>query len=186
MNKFTGLVRRCVEDYSMISAGDKICVGLSGGKDSVALLCALANLRTFYPQPYSLFAVTLDLGFGNVDFLPLVELCRSLEIPYKIVGTDIKQIVFDKRQEQNPCSLCAKMRRGASYTPQLISAAAKSLWDTITTTPSKRFFFRFLRRQLILLRAGHVSGPHRRDSDTTSSLRRRVENSKPRQPYALP
>ena len=113
MNKFTGLVRRCIEDYSMIQDGDKIAVGISGGKDSLALLYALSSLRSYYPERFELYAVTLDLGFGEMDFTPIKELCQRLDVPYIVKKTDISDVVFNQRKESNPCSLCAKMRRGA-------------------------------------------------------------------------
>ncbi len=113
LNSFTGVVRRCVDDYGMIEAGDRICVGVSGGKDSLVLLLALHHLRSFYPAPFELEALTIDIGFPDMDFTPVEALCRELEIPYTLIPTDIKEIVFDIRQEENPCSLCSKMRRGA-------------------------------------------------------------------------
>ncbi|MCM1189035.1 MAG: tRNA 2-thiocytidine(32) synthetase TtcA [bacterium] len=106
-------VRRAVDDYSMIEAGDKIAVGISGGKDSLTLLYALNGLKRFYPKPFELHAVTVDLGFGNLNLNEISALCRSLEIPYTILQTDIAKIVFEERKEENPCSLCAKMRKGA-------------------------------------------------------------------------
>lgn len=112
LNDFTGYVRRCVDDYGMIAAGDRIAVGVSGGKDSLVLLCALNHLKSYYPKPFHLEGITLDLGFEGMDFSPVAELCRRLEVPYTVIPTDIKEIVFDVRQEENPCSLCAKMRRG--------------------------------------------------------------------------
>ena len=112
LQKLMGLVRRCVDDYQMISAGDKIAVGLSGGKDSVALLYLLAALREYYPKHYELEAVSVDLGFG-MDFSPLGELCQRQNIPFHVVKTEIAPIIFDYRKEKNPCSMCAKMRRGA-------------------------------------------------------------------------
>jgi len=115
INKFTGLVRRCVEDYEMISDGETIAVGVSGGKDSLSLLCALANLRRYYPKRFSLHAVTLDMGFEGADFSRVEELCKSIDVPFTLRRTDIAQIIFDNRQEKNPCSLCAKMRRGALH-----------------------------------------------------------------------
>lgn len=96
----------------MIEANDKIAVGVSGGKDSVALLVLLAAMREYYPQPYELTAVSIDMGFG-MDFSPLADLCEKWEVPYTVVKTEIAKIVFDYRQEKNPCSMCAKMRRGA-------------------------------------------------------------------------
>ena len=113
LNAFTGLVRRCVDDYAMIEAGDRIAVGVSGGKDSLVLLCALNHLRSYYPKPFELEGITLELGFEGMDFSPVAALCERLRIPYTAIRTDIKEIVFDVRQEDNPCSLCAKMRRGA-------------------------------------------------------------------------
>jgi len=113
MNKITGLVRRCVEDYEMIADGETIAVGVSGGKDSLALLRALASLRGYYPKHFGLHAVTLDMGFEGTDFSPVMEFCEELRIPYTRRRTDIAKVVFDERKEKNPCSLCAKMRRGA-------------------------------------------------------------------------
>ena len=113
LNAFTGLVRRCVEDYDMIAPGDTVAVGVSGGKDSLVLLLALNELRRYYPKPFSLEAITVELGFEGMDFTPVAELCTSLGVPYTRLKTDIKEVVFDVRKEDNPCSLCAKMRRGA-------------------------------------------------------------------------
>ena len=113
MNRFTGLVRRCVEDYDMIQDGEAVAVGLSGGKDSVALLCALANLRRYFPKRFTLHAVTLDPGFEGMDFQPVEALCAELAVPLAIRRTDMGRIIFEDRQEKNPCALCAKMRRGA-------------------------------------------------------------------------
>lgn len=116
LNAFTGLVRRCVEDYDMIAPGDTVAVGVSGGKDSLVLLLALNELRRYYPKPFSLEAITVELGFEGMDFTPVAELCASLGVPYTRLKTDIKEVVFDVRKEDNPCSLCAKMRRGALCT----------------------------------------------------------------------
>ena len=115
MNKLTGLIRRCVEDYKMILDGETIAVGVSGGKDSLALLCALANLRGYYPNRFGLHAVTLDMGFEGSDFSRVEKLCEEMEIPYTLRRTDISRVVFKDRNEKNPCSLCAKMRRGALH-----------------------------------------------------------------------
>ena len=113
LNEFTGTLRRAVDDYDMIQAGDKVAVGVSGGKDSMLLLAALNHLKSFYPRPFELEAITIELGFEGMDFSPVAELCRRLGVPYMRLKTDIKEIVFDVRKEDNPCSLCAKMRRGA-------------------------------------------------------------------------
>lgn len=106
-------VRRAVDDYHMIEEGDKIAVGISGGKDSLTLLYALHGLMRFYPKHFTIHAVTVDLGFKNLNLDKIIELCESLEIEYTIVKTDIAKIVFEDRKEDNPCALCAKMRKGA-------------------------------------------------------------------------
>lgn len=106
-------VRKAVDDYQMIEEGDRIAVGISGGKDSLTLLCALSRLRRFYPKSFELCAVTADMGFDNVSFEGVRALCEELDVPYTVVKTEISQIVFDIRQESNPCSLCAKLRKGA-------------------------------------------------------------------------
>ena len=113
INEFSGIVRRAVDDYGMISENDRIAVGVSGGKDSMLLLVALKYLQGYYPKPFELEAITIELGFEGMDFTPVRRMCDELFIPYTCLKTDIKEIVFDVRQEDNPCSLCAKMRRGA-------------------------------------------------------------------------
>ena len=110
MQKLMGLVRRCVEDYNMISPGDKVAVGVSGGKDSLVLLQLLAGLRQY--SDFELEAVTVDMGLG-MDYSGVQQLCDRLNVPYTIVQTQIAPIIFDYRKEKNPCSMCAKMRRGA-------------------------------------------------------------------------
>jgi tRNA(Ile)-lysidine synthase TilS/MesJ len=113
MKNILSRVRRCVEDYDMIKPGDRIAVGVSGGKDSLVLLCSLARLRGFYPVPFTLEAVTLDMGIPGMDFEPVRELCEKLKVPFSLKKTEISHIIFDVRREENPCSMCAKMRRGA-------------------------------------------------------------------------
>lgn len=115
MQRMLSFVRRAVDDYHMIAPGDRIAVGVSGGKDSVTLLATLAALRRFYPNPFTLYAITLDMGFPDMDFSPIAAWCAQIDVPYTIVKTDIKQIIFDIRKEKNPCALCAKMRRGALH-----------------------------------------------------------------------
>jgi len=112
-NHFTSIVRRAVDDYRMIEDGDGIAVGVSGGKDSLVLLRTLAHLKSFYPKKYSLEAISLELGFEGMDYSPVARLCEELGVPYTCVKTDIREIVFDIRREESPCSLCSKMRRGA-------------------------------------------------------------------------
>ena len=112
MQKLMGLVRRCVDDYDMIRQGDKIAVGVSGGKDSLVLLVLLAGLKQYFDKSYELEAITIDMGLG-VDYSGIQALCDRLEVPYTIVKTEIAPIIFDYRKEKNPCSMCSKMRRGA-------------------------------------------------------------------------
>ena len=112
MQKLMGLMRRCIDDYQMIQAGDRIAVGVSGGKDSLVLLQLLAGLRTYFDKPFELEAVTIDMGLG-MDYSGVSSLCEKLEVPYTVVKTEIGPIIFDYRKEKNPCSMCAKMRRGA-------------------------------------------------------------------------
>ena len=106
-------VRRAIADYGMIEEGDRIAVGISGGKDSLTLLYALHGLRRFYPKHFDIHAVTVDLGFQNLNLNEIKALCRKLELEYTVVETDIAQVIFQERKETNPCSLCAKMRKGA-------------------------------------------------------------------------
>ncbi|HHW46115.1 MAG TPA: tRNA 2-thiocytidine biosynthesis protein TtcA [Clostridiales bacterium] len=117
MNRLMGLMRSAMQKYNMIEQGDRIAVGVSGGKDSVALLYALAQMRKYYPQKYELVAISLDPGFNGVpmDFGPIMGLCEKIDVPYTIKQTQIAQIIFDYRKEPNPCSLCARMRRGALH-----------------------------------------------------------------------
>ena len=112
MQKLIGLLRRCVEDYNMIEAGDRIGVGVSGGKDSLALLVFLAELRKYNHKPFTLEAITIDMGLG-MDYSGIAGLCEGLDVPYHLVKTEIGPIIFDHRKEKNPCSMCSKMRRGA-------------------------------------------------------------------------
>ena len=112
MQKLMGLVRRCVDDYHMIEEGDRIAVGVSGGKDSLALLVLLAGLREYFNKPYELEAITIDMGLG-MDYSQVAALCEEWNVPYTVVKTEIAPIIFDHRKEKNPCSMCAKMRRGA-------------------------------------------------------------------------
>ena len=105
--------RKAIDDYHMIEEGDRIAIGISGGKDSLTLLYALQGLMRFYPKKFSLEAITVDLGFQNLDVARVQSLCEELGVPYTVVKTEIAEIVFEQRKESNPCSLCAKMRKGA-------------------------------------------------------------------------
>lgn len=117
MQKILGYMRKAIQEYALINNGDRICVGVSGGKDSVVLLKGLIMLRRFIGIDYDLTAVTLDPGFNGEpgDYSPIAELCESHGIEYHVIPTQIGEIVFDVRREANPCSLCARMRRGALH-----------------------------------------------------------------------
>lgn len=113
LQQLYSVVRKAIDDYHMIEENDKIAIGISGGKDSLAMLYALSGLRRFYPKKFEVHAITVDLGFENLNLDKIKELCKELGVEYTIVKTDIAQIVFDDRKESNPCALCAKMRKGA-------------------------------------------------------------------------
>ena len=116
MQHILGLVRRCVEDYNMIEAGETVAVGVSGGKDSLLTLTALARLRAFYPKPFRVEAITLETGMPGMDFSPVADYCAALDVPYTRISVPVYDIVFNERKEKNPCSLCAKLRRGSLHT----------------------------------------------------------------------
>jgi tRNA(Ile)-lysidine synthase TilS/MesJ len=107
--------RQAIQEYSMIEEGDCIAVGVSAGKDSLALLVALKELSLFYPKAFKVEAITVSLGFDNFDLSGVTDLCKNLDIPYTIYETQIARIIFEERKEKNPCSLCSKMRKGALY-----------------------------------------------------------------------
>ncbi len=110
--RLLSFVRQACQHYNMISPGDRIAVGISGGKDSTALFIALAHLNRFYPVPFELVGITVDSGFDGMDFSPIEALAQELGVEYRIVKTDLANVIFNLRKESNPCSLCAKMRRG--------------------------------------------------------------------------
>jgi len=121
LQRLLSLSRQAIDAYQMIDSGDKIAIGISGGKDSLTLLYALHELKRFYPKPFDICAITVDLGFNNMDLSPVKELCDQISVPYSIIPTDIGKILFDTRKESNPCSLCAKLRKGT------LNAKAKEL-----------------------------------------------------------
>lgn len=113
LQQLMSYTRRAIDDYDMIQAGDRIAIGISGGKDSLTLLYALHGLQRYYPKKFDLEAITVDLGHPDFDVSGIRSLCETMSVPYTVVKTEIAQIVFDERKEKNPCSLCAKMRKGA-------------------------------------------------------------------------
>ena len=129
MEKICSLVRRCIEDYDMIQDGDQVAVGVSGGKDSLVTLAALARISEYYPKPFAVEAFTLDMGAVDggegMDFAPVAAYCESIGVPYHIIPSEIMHIIFDLRKEKNPCSMCAKMRRGALHNAILEAGITK-------------------------------------------------------------
>lgn len=120
MRRLLSHVRRCCDDYKMIQDGDRIAVGISGGKDSLTLLAALQGLSVFYPNHFELVAITVDMGFDGADFSAVRTFCENLGVEYRVVPSDLGNLIFNIRKEKNPCSLCAKMRRG------MLNEAAKA------------------------------------------------------------
>lgn len=129
MEKICSLVRRCIEDYDMIQTGDRVAVGVSGGKDSLVTLAALAKISEYYPKPFTVEAFTLDMGAVDggegMDFSPVAAYCESIGVPYHLIPSEIMHIIFDLRKEKNPCSMCAKMRRGALHNAILDAGITK-------------------------------------------------------------
>ena len=112
MQKIQGRIRKAIEEYNMIEDGDKVAVGVSGGKDSLTLLVNLAALKRYYPKKFTLVAITVDMFNGKTDYSEIEKLCKSLDVEYHIVPSQIYEILFEVRKEANPCSLCTRMRRG--------------------------------------------------------------------------
>ena len=121
MRKIVSGMTKAIKKFNMIENGDKVAVGLSGGKDSLALLSALSAFQKFSGENFELIAITIDQTGGKENFDGLKKFCESLQVPLYIEKTDIFEVVFDERKEKNPCSLCAKMRRGT------LNSTAKSL-----------------------------------------------------------
>lgn len=112
MQKILGKIRKLCEEQSLIEEGDKIAVGISGGKDSLVLLSALKKLQSFYDKKFELIAISIDLSNGKMDYSEVEKFCKSLEVPFFLETTNVFEIIFDIRKEKNPCSLCANLRRG--------------------------------------------------------------------------
>lgn len=146
MQKLMSKMRSCMEKYNMVENGDRIAVAVSGGKDSVALLCALAEMRRFYPKTYSLCAVTIDPCFNGEpgDYVQIEELCRRLAVPYIIKRTELWRIIFDVRKESNPCSLCARMRRGALHDTAIANGCNKVALGHHLDDAAETFFMNLL------------------------------------------
>lgn len=113
LQQLMSLTRKALEEYNMINEGDRIAVGISGGKDSLALLYALSGIQKFYPKHFEIEAITVHTGIEGMDFSPIADLCRQLNVNYTVIESDIYEIVFNMRKEGNPCSLCSKLRKGA-------------------------------------------------------------------------
>lgn len=114
--KLLSYLRQCIQQYNMIQSGDVVAVGLSGGKDSMTMLYGLKKLQAFYPEKFDLVAIYVDLGIdaNAKQVIPVMEqYCASLQVPFHAIQTQIYPIIFEERKEKNPCSLCAKMRKGA-------------------------------------------------------------------------
>ncbi len=125
MKRMLSFVRRAVDDYNMISEGDRIAVGISGGKDSLTLLEVMSELKRFYPKKFDIVGITVDMGFDGADYSEVAEFCRRLKVEYRVVKTEIAKIIFDVRKEKNPCSLCAKMRRGSLHAEAVAAGCNK-------------------------------------------------------------
>lgn len=119
IQRILSFTRRAIDDYQMIAPGDRIAVGISGGKDSLTLLTALNELRRFYPIPFSLCGILVDMGFPGADYSAITAYCEKMGVEFRIVSSDIADIVFNIRKEKNPCSLCANLRRGALHAAAL-------------------------------------------------------------------
>lgn len=112
MKKILSLTRRAIDEYNMIDEGERIAVLVSGGKDSLTVLYALHELSKFHPKKFSIVALTLSMGFEGTDYTPIAKICENMGIEYHVKESQLAQILFEIRKEKNPCSLCAKMRRG--------------------------------------------------------------------------
>lgn len=125
IRRLLSYTRRAVDEYKMIEDGDRIAIGLSGGKDSLALLCAMDALARFYPKKYTIVGITVDMGFEGMDLSPVAVMCGRVNIPFKIVKTQLADVIFNIRKEKNPCSLCSKMRRGILHDAALEEGCGK-------------------------------------------------------------
>lgn len=145
LKRVLSFTRRAVDDYNMIEDGDRIAVGISGGKDSLTMLYALSELRRFYQKKFDLCGITVDMGFKDSDFSRIREFCGELDVEYNIIPTQIAEVIFDIRKESNPCSLCAKMRRGAIHSSAIALGCNKVAlghhFDDVVDTFMLNLFF---------------------------------------------
>ena len=127
MQKILGYMRKAIQEFDLIENGDRIAVGVSGGKDSLVLLKGLVLLRRFIGIDYTVTAISLDPHFNGEkgNYEPVAELCRELGVEYVLIDTHIGEIVFDVRKEEHPCSLCARMRRGALHDAAIANGCNK-------------------------------------------------------------
>lgn len=121
MQKILSVIRKACEEYNLIENGDKIAVGISGGKDSLTLLTALKRYQSFCGKDFKLIAIAVDLSGGKCDYRDIEEYCKKINVELHIIPSNVFEIVFDIRKEKNPCSLCANLRRG------LLNSSAKEL-----------------------------------------------------------
>lgn len=161
LQKLLSLVRQAVERYGMIEEGDRIAVGVSGGKDSLTLLYALKELSRFYPKEFSVCGICVDLGYENTDFSGIRKFCEEREVALSVVHTQIGRIVFKERKESNPCSLCAKMRKGA-----LVQEALKLGYNKIAYAHHKDDFVETMLLSLIFQGQFYTFPPVTRFEDT--------------------
>lgn len=167
LQKLLSLVRQAIEKYKMIEEGDRIAVGVSGGKDSLTLLYALKELSRFYPKHFEVCAVSVDLGFKNTDFTGIQSFCEGLDVPFSFVHTQIGKIVLEERKEQNPCSLCAKMRKGA-----LVREVLKHECNKIAYAHHKDDFVETMLMSLIFQGQFYAFPPVTRFEDTNLTVLR--------------
>ena len=163
--RLLSLVRQAVERYGMIEAGDRIAVGISGGKDSLTLLAALKELSGFYPKRFSVCAVCVDLGFGHTDDTKVRRFCEALGMELSVIPTRIGQIVMEERKEKNPCSLCVKMRKGA-----LVQEALRMGCGRIAYAHHKDDFIETMLLSLIFQGQFYAFPPVTRFEDTLSLI----------------
>ena len=167
LQKLLSLVRQAVERYGMIETGDRIAVGVSGGKDSLTLLMALKKLSEFYPEPFEVCGILVDLGYENTDSEEVRRFCEALPVEFSVIHTQIGQIVLEERKEKNPCALCAKMRKGA-----LVQEALRMGCNKIAYAHHKDDFVETMLLSLIFQGQFYAFPPETRFEDTKLTVLR--------------